>query len=370
MLKINQIIKDILLFNNSITIPGLGTFQTKYVSAKIDEKNKTIEPPTNEVIFNSNKKNNDQKLQNYLIKNHKLKEKEAEQLINEFISVTTKKLKSKANVVIDEVGILFLDDNGEINMKPIPSATLIESFGLNNIEMPPKTDPKKVQKNTRRKSRKNKVEKQQKKTKTSTQKKVAEAKTTENKRTKESNPEKNRKTIRTLLFLLPLVAIIVLSILYWNEIKTFTTDLVDKYANNEQLEPDNDTTESNNQIDTNLTNKPPIQDSTQNLNQQPTDEQLLKDAGFDHHITPIDIGVNNKRYYIIVGSFSNQVNAKSRIKEIKKRGFSAQLIQSTSAPYRVTIGGDDNVKNIIKLYNDYKTKAPDMELWLLKNEKN
>ena len=58
-MRIDKYIKELLLENETVIIPGFGAFISTYKPAEINKENDTIKPPSKEISFNQNIRNND-----------------------------------------------------------------------------------------------------------------------------------------------------------------------------------------------------------------------------------------------------------------------------------------------------------------------
>ena len=65
-MKFDTYIKDLLYRNDCVVLPNLGAFITRNVSAKIDESNNVIYPPSKHISFNPKIVENDGLLANHI----------------------------------------------------------------------------------------------------------------------------------------------------------------------------------------------------------------------------------------------------------------------------------------------------------------
>jgi len=337
MTTLNQVLKEILLISDSVTVPGFGIFDSSYKPAQIDEKNKTINPPTKLTKFTYAPTCEGTDLVNYLVKNLSLSETDAQKLISDFIAITIEKFKLKANVVIEEVGILYKSESDEVLLKTIPSNILIESYGLSNAPLP------KINKNAKKDG-----------------KKIASAQKNMGEVNADNKPQSKKKVVKTMLLLLPLVAVITLSILYWSHIKDFSLQLVSKYWNKNLLTDSvktdlSDTLKTDINTDTN--NYTTVSDS---------DQEILSQAGFSD-VQPINLGAQYKKYYLIIGSFENKEYAQKRMKELKSKNINCSFL-AESSPYRLVAGEADTAPEIVQQFKNLSQTNNKIDLWLLINK--
>ena len=211
MASLITVFKDILLTNDSITVPSFGTFETSYQSAQLDEKTGVIYPPTKLVKFNAAKKEDEaNRLVNYLKEKLQADDEISQRLISEFISQAEKKFQEKVGLTIDGVGILQKDETGNILLKSVPSNLSIDNYGMDTVEVEQVEEKQRiaamatsntVANNTKGKTSVGKNTKAT--TKVSTTKTTTTTTTTTTQEKKKSN-----KLLKVLLVLLPILAIL------------------------------------------------------------------------------------------------------------------------------------------------------------------
>ncbi len=349
MASLNQILKDVLLLQDSVTVPNFGTFETTYQSAQLDEKTGIIYPPTKLVSFNAvlteDKKNI---LLDYLTKNLGLDQDAAQKLITDFISQTEEKLKEKSNVVIDEVGILYKDDAGIVGLKSIPSNLSIDNYGMEQVEV------EAVSGNQRAATSKGKTVTTTKTTKTTTVKTTATAATAKtDAKPKETEKKKDNK-LKILLIILPIIALLAVLFFLFKD-KLFGQKQTNKPAQIEQAQPSTPTVD--------VTGPEPEVD----VDAADPDGKILSDAGF-RHVTPIFLGDEYKKYYLVAGSFTTKANAKKRKNELKAENIDSDIL-SIGTQHRVIVGQSDSAADIVKQYKAITENHPSLDYWLLKNSR-
>ncbi len=133
MININQHIGSILYERDSLIIPDLGGFVSKYQAATIDHVQGLIHPPSKKLRFNKNLVINDGVLVAYLQESLDLSAKEAKKMIEDFVDRTRKMLDNREIVLFPGVGRLykdyennlqFLQDNTNYNTKVFGLPTL------------------------------------------------------------------------------------------------------------------------------------------------------------------------------------------------------------------------------------------------------
>lgn len=355
MISLNQILKDILLSEDVVVIPGLGAFETTYQPAQLNEKTGIIYPPTKKVSFNPDKKtDNKEIIKNFLVNDLKISEQEAIESINNFVNSINEKMAQKANVVIDEVGILFSED-GKIGLKSIPSNLLIDNYGMQSSEVV------KVDESKREQTAKPKVAA----VTTTTTKKTTTTTTTTTTSSKKSDkkpeePQKSGKSssIKNLIIILIILAILTALALI------FKDKIIGLFKKDKQEAPKVEVVENNNTSDDNIDD---ILSSTQEVEPSLSDDEILSNVGLNH-ITPLYIGNQYQKYYLIAGAFKNKYGANKRIAELKEKGLTAEIL-NVGEMYRVYVANSDSAQEIAQEYVKFKEKIPGNDYWLLLNSK-
>lgn len=133
MIDINQHIGSILYERDSLIIPDLGGFVSKYQAASIDHVQGLIHPPSKKLRFNKNLVINDGVLVAYLQESLGVNAKEAKKMIEDFVDRTRNMLDNREIVLFPGVGRLykdyennlqFLQDNTNYNTKVYGLPTL------------------------------------------------------------------------------------------------------------------------------------------------------------------------------------------------------------------------------------------------------
>ena len=136
MQEVDKHISELLFEHDCVIVPDFGGFVANYASAKIHPVQHTFTPPSKNIVFNKNLKNNDGLLANYIVTTEKTNYPEALKYISHFVENTNAQLKKGAKVRIDEVGTLFLDVERNIQFQPSSTNYLLPSFGLPSFQSP------------------------------------------------------------------------------------------------------------------------------------------------------------------------------------------------------------------------------------------
>jgi nucleoid DNA-binding protein len=137
MQKIDKHISNLLDEHDCVIVPELGGFVANYSSAKIHPVQHTFIPPTKNIVFNKNLKNNDGLLANHIAMDHATSYPEALKYIGQFVDRASSDLKNGSKVKIEEVGTLFLDVERNIQFEPDTKVNhLLDAFGLSQFQSP------------------------------------------------------------------------------------------------------------------------------------------------------------------------------------------------------------------------------------------
>lgn len=127
-------INDLLYRYNCVIIPGFGGFVTNKIGAKINESTNTFYPPSKQITFNNHLNISDGLLANYIASTENISFEKASNIIDLTVIKWKNQLQKKA-LEIDSIGILSLNENGQIIFEPNTKVNhLSESFGLSTFE--------------------------------------------------------------------------------------------------------------------------------------------------------------------------------------------------------------------------------------------
>lgn len=135
-MNVEKHIGELLYDHNCVIVPDLGGFVANYAPAKIHPTQHTFTPPTKNIVFNINLKNNDGLLANQIAAFEKKTYEEALKYIDFFVKEINLQLKKGAKVKIEEVGTLYLDVERNIQFEPSTTNFLLDAFGLSSFHSP------------------------------------------------------------------------------------------------------------------------------------------------------------------------------------------------------------------------------------------
>ncbi|MDQ3046503.1 MAG: SPOR domain-containing protein [Bacteroidota bacterium] len=135
-MKVENHISELLYDHDCVIVPELGGFVANYAPAKIHPVQHSFIPPSKNIVFNKNLKNNDGLLANYISTKENSPYPEALKHISQFVKTTNDELKSGKKVMIPEVGELYFDIERNIQFEPSTTNFLRDAFGLTGFTSP------------------------------------------------------------------------------------------------------------------------------------------------------------------------------------------------------------------------------------------
>ncbi len=136
--QIDIYISDLLYSYDCVIVPDFGGFVANYAPAKIKEVQHQFLPPSKQISFNKNLKNNDGLLTNHISQRREISFQEANQMIRAFVDRSIAGLKNGDKIKINKVGVLYLDPEENIQfIQEEKNDFLLDSFGLQSFRALP-----------------------------------------------------------------------------------------------------------------------------------------------------------------------------------------------------------------------------------------
>jgi len=137
IMNLSKYICDLLFENSKVIIPEFGAFISKEISSKIHPVEHSFSPPSKEILFNSNHKENDDLLIDYFSKAENISKTTATKHLSDFVENCKSELKKGNLIPFAGIGELFIDSHGEITLIPNKTKNFqLDSFGLSNFISP------------------------------------------------------------------------------------------------------------------------------------------------------------------------------------------------------------------------------------------
>jgi nucleoid DNA-binding protein len=135
-MDIARIIQDLLYKDNSVSIPGLGTFSIIYKSSELLKYSNQITPPSYQIYFTENFDTTDNKITSILSEEYDLPFENALEIIENWVKEIKEILKEEKSFSIKNIGVLN-DVSGIINFEADTNSPLTAgNFGLENVKIP------------------------------------------------------------------------------------------------------------------------------------------------------------------------------------------------------------------------------------------
>jgi len=115
---IADILFNFFIQNNSLSLPGIGTFDMFRISAQTDFANKKMLPPTFTISYNNHFDSPQQELFHYVSKKKNIAEWEAIKMVNDFAFDLKNSLKTGESIDWEGLGLLKQGYGKEIIFEP------------------------------------------------------------------------------------------------------------------------------------------------------------------------------------------------------------------------------------------------------------
>jgi nucleoid DNA-binding protein len=130
MLNISDYIRDLLLFQEKLTLPGLGSFELIRKSAVLEDQE--ITPPVSNIIFNPDIAGEDHTLASKIADAEEIEMEEAKERVLGFINELRQTLNNGESYTMEGFGKLYLDTNNNYVFEK--DEKLILDFGTSGFE--------------------------------------------------------------------------------------------------------------------------------------------------------------------------------------------------------------------------------------------
>ena len=101
-----DIVKGLILDNDEVTLPGLGTFVSELMPSSFSDKGYTINPPYRRLSFRQRWKEDDSLLVDFYSETNGIEKSQAAEIVGEFVSGLKETLQSKKLIVLPGLGRL------------------------------------------------------------------------------------------------------------------------------------------------------------------------------------------------------------------------------------------------------------------------
>jgi nucleoid DNA-binding protein len=324
----SRLITDLLLKNQKVCVPSLGTFTIVYKSAEVFSRLKKIYPPSYELLFTETTDSTDTIFISELANFSEIPFDQAKENVKAFVDSIHATLQDGKPYVINEVGELVKKDN-KIILNAVKSGILFaDLYGLDVVAMPIMDIEEYVE----------------------------GPKIVENTNIPPIPPvirEKSRKPV--LLTVIIIAAIIALGCVY-----LLVFDNPDFVPNLFHKKP---------QIAVAKKTNHPVDSLVNDINTRANKRNALlykenSDSSQSELTEPASI--NARKYYLIAGSFRSMTNAEKLKAMLEQNGYQPEVINMGDTMYRVSIKVFDNRGDAIVELNKLNTEGVlNNQVWLL-----
>ena len=137
-MRVEHFIAELLYRYNCVVVPEFGAFLANTTSARIDDKQQTLHPPTKNLSFNRQLTKNDGLLASHVANTKNLP---YEEVLEEVIEVSKRwklKLDSEKSLFLEGIGKLWMGKEGKIQFSPEEGHNyLASSFGFSSFNAIP-----------------------------------------------------------------------------------------------------------------------------------------------------------------------------------------------------------------------------------------
>ncbi len=362
-----EYIKDQLLFNDVVTLPGLGAFEIVKTPSQI--KGKKIIPPSAQVIFNTEKSLDDGVLARSIAGAEEISEDEARQKVLEYIDGILFSLNKGEDYVFEGFGKLYRDSENIFRFERKPEFKIdFESNGLESFELDPFIDiPETELPSEKQAESKQAVEPEKEepsvKEKPEVKEEIPEAKPEPVMEAQYTAPQKDSKSNRNIFWILTgAVMIILVSFVILKMTTNILEGPVFSIFNSESGDNSEIITEEDDwDLESALNGE--LGDAIDSMTKQ--ENALSPPESTDPAVmTPAEIQEYSE-YHIIAGSFKDMVNAGSLQQELTEMGYPARVIQQGDKLYRVSAMSFTNKGKGLEELSRFKQKTKNNAAWLL-----
>jgi hypothetical protein len=129
--NLDKYIRELLLQHDCVILPGMGGFIANYKSAEFDVAQKTVIPPSRQILFNTNLVHNDGLLYAYISKETGYGYKEVQAIAEVYFKTIKYEIGKGLKFTIDDLGYFFLNRVRQVEFKQeLTDNLLLTSYGL------------------------------------------------------------------------------------------------------------------------------------------------------------------------------------------------------------------------------------------------
>ncbi len=345
-MNLGKYIHNLLLENETVIIPGFGAFVSNYKPAEINKETNELKPPSKEILFNQQIRNNDGLLVGSIALGEAVSHFDALKIIEKERENIIYQLDKNEKVTLDKTGELFVNERNEIQFKAFEDENLLlDSFGLETVSL--KESVEKEADIVEEEIETEKIIVSGKKEEIQEAKPIPEQVT-------EEKPEKEEKKKRSwMLLLLILVPIIIVGVYILIQNKNIEKPPV-KTKDESTLSIKEEPIVKTDSI---------VIDSIPVISQDSSDTEKLE-------TTPVEnIVSDSPKFYLVGGSFKVEENANDYILQLKEKGFEPFLLGKRGNFYIIAIGTYDTEKEALAAKQKFIKNSQGSGVWVMEDKK-
>lgn len=140
-MTVQEYIAELLFDYNRLIIPDFGAFIGTPRSAKIDEENNQVLPPSKDLLFNDKLIINDELLISKIAEQEGIVKQAAVEKVKLFVTDLKEKLDLNKTVSFEKLGNFVQKPSGEIVFNQDENVNFLnDAFGLNAVDLPQKNE--------------------------------------------------------------------------------------------------------------------------------------------------------------------------------------------------------------------------------------
>lgn len=354
--NIGKYIHKLLLENETVIIPGFGAFVSNYKPAEINEDTNELKPPSKEISFNKQIRNNDGLLVGSVALGESVSHFDALKKIEKERENIIYQLDKGEKVTLENTGELFVNEKFEIQFIPFDDDNLLlDSFGLETILLEDSVEKEEILIADNIETEKEEITKEEKTSEPEIviipEKEISKPEPIPA-QIQNREPEKEKKKRGWLWLLLMLVPIIIVGVYLLNQKKT------DDKPPAKTIEKSTLTIKE----ESILTQDSITTDSTSVLSQ---------DSFYTEKVDTIPVETvipDSPKFYLVGGSFKEEQNADNYLIELKDKGFKPFNLGKRGNFYIIGIGAFNTEKEAIIAKQKFIAENQGAGVWVMEDK--
>ena len=350
-INLDKYIRELLLQHDCVILPGLGGFIANYKPAVFDPSQKTVLPPSRQILFNPNLVHNDGLLYAYISKETEYGYKEVQAMSEVYFKTIKYEVGKGLKFVIEDLGYFFLNKVRKIEFAQVTEDNLLlASYGLSFLNY------KEFSKGTRRNLQTYQA-------------------------VDESNPIVRQRRIRRWIYtgaaacLLASMVLIPMKMGYLN-LSSFDLNPADSFRKEQPVkevlvQPSGNASAApvgqNATLEIQPENEPGSVTETEPVAQPETrtSSEESSSTGAETASPAITGNTLQKSYHIIVGSFKDMGNAQQLRQKMIGEGYGAEVITGDNGFFRVSANTYPAKANAVSALGSIRNKEAYKSAWIL-----